>query len=187
MSSQKPFRHLLTRPFFAAFTGHMGSGKTAAAEYLRNTYGFQYARYSAVLREWFAQREPSRDDLRVFGWGVMSGGQQRELNAALIAGLEKSRSAAIDGLRHPIDFDSLTQAFAPSLRLIFIHAADEIRFRRLRSRFSTQQELASAMKHPVEANIDQLKPLADVTLVNESTLDDLHDSLDTWLAARLQE
>jgi dephospho-CoA kinase len=187
MSSQKPFRSLLSKPLFVAFAGHMGSGKTSAAEYLRSTYSFQYARYSAVLREWLTPREPSRDELRVFGWEVMSGGRQGELNTALIASIERCRSAAIEGLRHPIDFDSLANAFAPSLHLIFIHADDELRFRRLRSRFATRQEFASAMEHPVEASINQLQPRADITLANESSLDDLHKSLDTWLAARLQE
>lgn len=186
MSSHKPSPPSVTKPLFVGFAGHTGSGKTSAAKYLRSTYGFQYARYSAVLREWLAPREPSRHQLREFGWEVMSGGRQRQLNAALIAGLERSRSATIDGLRDPVDLESLREAFGPSFHLLFVQAGRETRFRRLQSRFSTEQEFASAMEHPVEASIEQLRPLADTTLVNESTLHDLHNALDAWLTAHVQ-
>src|SRR6266852_6152329 len=97
---------LRTERLFVGFAGRMGAGKTSAARYLESKYGFQYTRYSQVLQEWLGDAVSDQNHLQKLGWDVMAGGQQRELNSRLIAGLDRSRSAAIDGLRHRIDFDS---------------------------------------------------------------------------------
>ena len=91
----------------------MGSGKTSAAKYLSSRYGFQYARYSQVLQDWLSAGNADRDRLQILGWDVMAGGRQAELNARLIAGIDRSRSAAIDGVRHRLDFDSLSSRLGP--------------------------------------------------------------------------
>ena len=123
MSSQDPSRHSQTDAIFVGFAGHIGAGKTSAAQYLRDTYGFQYTRYSLVLGDWLASESSGREGLQQFGWDVMAGGRQVELNARLIAGLDLVRSVAIDGLRHPIDFHSLSYAFKGSFQLVFLDAA----------------------------------------------------------------
>jgi dephospho-CoA kinase len=137
----------------------MGAGKTSAAKYLASKHAFQYTRYSQVLQEWLSPGVSDRDRLQKIGWDVMAGGRQVELNSRLIAGLDRSRSAAIDGLRHRIDFDSLSSTFGASFRMIFLEARPEVRFERLRSRFPTYVAFQAADSHPVEANIDDLKPL----------------------------
>ena len=74
----------------------MGSGKTSAAKYLGSQYGFQYTRYSQVLQDWLSAGDADRARLQILGWDVMAGGLQAELNTRLIAGIDRSRSAAID-------------------------------------------------------------------------------------------
>jgi dephospho-CoA kinase len=187
MANWSPSRHSRIEPVFVGFAGRIGAGKTSAAKYLSSRYGFQYARYSRVLREWLSPRTADRDELRKFGWEVMAGGRQAELNACLIGSLERSQGAAIDGMRHSIDLESLSGAFGLSFRMIFLEASQEIRFQRLRPRFSTCQEFQVAESHPVEGHIDDLKPLASAILSNEESLEDLYQQLDAWVKADRNE
>jgi dephospho-CoA kinase len=113
----------------------------------------------------------------------MSGGRQPELNARLIRDLDRSRSAAIDGLRHPVDFEILSNAFGSSFRLIFLDAREEVRFGRLRSRFSTADLFHAGDSAPVEAHIDGLQALASISITNEGSLESLYRNLDEWVAA----
>src|ERR1041385_3256966 len=105
MRSQR-FPHSPDEPVFVGFAGRIGSGKTAAATHLSYKYGFQYSRYSQVLQQWQTDTNDARTRLQQLGWDVMARGSQFELNARLISGLDRSRNAAVDGLRHPIDFES---------------------------------------------------------------------------------
>ena len=97
-----------------AVAGRIGAGKTSAAKYLSSRYGFQYARYSQVLAEWLGSDPADRNRLQQFGWEIMAGGSQVELNARLLSTLDRSQAAVVDGLRHKIDFCSLKYAFEPS-------------------------------------------------------------------------
>lgn len=163
------------------FAGRTGAGKTSAAKYLSSQYGFQYVRYSQVLQEWLSSGSADRDQLRTLGWEVMAGGQQVELNRRLIEALDPSRSAAIDGLRHQIDFECLSEAFSRRFQLIFLEARPEIRLERLRSRFSTIKAFEAAETAPVEAHIDSLRLRASTTIANEGSAERLYRELDSWL------
>src|SRR5216684_724348 len=85
--------------------GRIGAGKTSAAKYLNTKHGFQYLRYSQVLAEWMATDPESKAQLQKVGWQVMAGGMQTELNRRLIAQVTPDADFAVDGLRHPLDFD----------------------------------------------------------------------------------
>ena len=167
------------------FAGRTGAGKTCAANHLSSHYGFQYARYSDVLQNWLSPSDGAdRDQLRALGWEVMASGRQRELNAHLIAALDRSRSAVIDGIRHPTDLESLSSAFGSSFRLIFLEARSEIRFARLRSRFSSKEAFDAAESAPAEGHIDDLKSSASTTITSEGPVTDLYRDLDAWVSAR---
>src|SRR5207247_2614993 len=105
---------------------------------------------------------------------IMAGGLQMELNSRLIAGLDHSRSAAIDGLRHSIDFDCLSVTFGPQFRMIFLESGQQHRYERLRSRFPNATAMRKADSHPVESYIDNLKSRASVTISNDDSLESLH-------------
>jgi dephospho-CoA kinase len=181
MPGQHPFRPSPNSPIFVGFAGRMGSGKTSAATYLNSKYRFQYTRYSQVLQSWRAASNQNRDRLQELGWDVMAGGLQAELNARLVAALDRSRSAAIDGLRHMIDFESLSTNFGSSFALVFLEAGEERRFARLGKRFETFAAFQSADSHPVEAQIDSLRPVAALTILTEQSMESLHRQLDAWI------
>ena len=183
MQDRCPSPHSRTSAIFVGFTGRIGAGKTSAAKYLSSQYGFQYVRYSQILQKWLSPGPVDRDNLRKLGSDVMAGGQQLELNRRLIAELDPNRSAAIDGVRHPIDFESLSDVFGDSFRLIFLEAREEVRFDRLRSRFSVLTAFRAADSAPVEAHIDGLKAQAKAAIVNEESLEQLYQGLNTWVAA----
>jgi hypothetical protein len=113
----------------------------------------------------------------------MAGGLQAELNNRLIAGIDRSRSAAIDGVRHRMDFDSLSSNFGVLFRLFFLEASQQRRFDRVRDRFRSFADFLAADAHPVESHIDGLKPLARLTISTEHSLESLYNQLDAWLAA----
>jgi dephospho-CoA kinase len=150
--------------------------------YLKSKYGFQYTRYSQVLQEWLSPDNADRDRLQELGWDIMAGGMQLELNSRLMAGLDRARSAAIDGMRHPTDFESLSSTFGSSFRMVFLEASLERRFERLRSRFSTQAAFETSEAQPVEAYIDNLRPLASAMIRNNGSRASLHQQLDVWMA-----
>src|SRR5260370_7636728 len=112
-------------------TGGMGLGKRSVGRYLEWRYGFQYLRYSAVLEDWLAKDPESKAHLQKVGWEVMAGGMQAELNRRLTARITPDTDVAVDGLRHPLDYETLNNSFSDSFRLLYIDSADRLRFDRL--------------------------------------------------------
>jgi len=162
-------------------TGRIGAGKTSVSRHLSNAHGFQYVRYSQVLSDWRANDPESKAHLQAIGWEVMSGGMQTELNKRLIGQLQPRGDAVVDGLRHPIDFESLQSSFASHFRLLFIECPEAIRWQRLRSRLPTLEEFRRADSHPVEQQIESLRERAFAVVSNDSSLQDIYSKVDLLL------
>lgn len=114
-------------------TGRIGAGKTSVGRYLESQHGFYYIRYSQVLSEWHAKDPESKTHLQSVGWEVMAGGMQQELNDRLIAWIESEERCAVDGLRHPVDYENLSTSFASSFHLLYIDSPPQLRWQRLRA------------------------------------------------------
>jgi dephospho-CoA kinase len=166
-------------------TGQLGSGKTAAAEYLATEYGFNHIRYSLVLADWFREDPERKSELQVVGWGVMSGGSQAELNRRLLSKITPGANWVVEGLRHPLDYESLKNAFASRFHLVYIDSSREERWLRLqkRGRFRTFEEFCTADQHPVEQLIPQLRQLADACIVSSEPLQNLYEPLGQFVKA----
>ncbi len=162
-------------------TGHIGAGKTSVANYLKSAHGFFYVRYSKVLSDWLAKDPESKAHLQVVGWEVMAGGMQKELNTRLIAQIPAHVDCAADGLRHPIDYESLTKAFPAQFRLLYIESRQKTRWQRVRKRYPELDSFRLADSHPVEQNIDALRGKAFAVLENDSTLEDLYSKVEAEL------
>jgi dephospho-CoA kinase len=162
-------------------TGHIGAGKTSAASYLKSAQGFFYIRYSKVLSDWLAKDPESKAHLQAVGWEVMAGGMQTELNARLIAEIPPLRDCAVDGLRHPIDYESLKKSFPSQFHLLFIESPQETRWERVRKRYAELDGFNRADSHPVEQQIDALRGRAFAVLQNDSTLQDLYSKVEAVL------
>ncbi len=134
------------------------------AHCLEREFGFQYLRYSMILAEWFGIDPADKLRLQEVGGRVMEGPEQRELNRRLIDRIERDRDVAVDGLRHPIDYESLLTEFGKRFFLIFVHTPPSIRFERSQDRYTSYEQFLAADSRPVESNIDLLRPLSAATI-----------------------
>lgn len=172
-------RHPTSR-LVIGIAGPIGSGKTSVGRYLNSAFGFQYVRYSQVLADWFAEDSEVRGHLQEVGWKVMAGGMQAELNRRVIARISHDLDAAVDGLRHPLDHELLTQAFSSSFHLVYTEASIDVRWQRLqgRGRYTRRQAFDTADAHPVEQQIAVLRAKADLVIRNEGSLEGLYAAVD---------
>ena len=121
---------------------------------------------------------PDRQTLREFGWDIMSRGMQSNLNQKLLSKMQSGINYVIDGLRHPIDFETLSTR--PPFYLLCIDASPQMRWQRLSSRDKsmTWEEFPALEKHPVESYLPILKEKAYKTLLNEGPMTKFHADLD---------
>jgi hypothetical protein len=122
----------------------------------------------------------SKAQLQSVGWEVMAGGMQVELNRRLIAQVTSQGDAAVDGLRHIIDEESLSKAFSSSFHLLYIDSGVEQRWSHLsgKGRYTSRDIFNAADSHPVEQQIESLRTKADLVLQNEGSLQDLYVAID---------
>ena len=160
-------------------TGRIGSGKTTVGKYFESKYGFQYLRYSAVLEEWRLPGSHSKSQLQEIGWDVACS-MQSELNQRLIAKVTPGKDVAIDGLRQPTDYDSLSRTFGSHFRLIYVDCATEQRWDHIngKGRYADRASFDSADLHRVEQNIESLRPKANLVIRNEGLLVNLYSDVD---------
>jgi dephospho-CoA kinase len=165
--------------------GRIGAGKTSAAKYLNTKHGFQYLRYSQVLAEWKTANPESKAQLQRVGWEVMAGGMQPELNRRLIAQVAPESDAAIDGLRHKIDQESLGKAFPSSFHLFYMESDAEQRWNRLsgKGRYTSREIFDAADSHQVEQHIESLRIKSKLVLRNDGSLPDLYASIDVAISS----
>lgn len=161
-------------------TGRIGSGKTTVGRYLESRYGFQYLRYSEVLAEWLLKDPESKAQLQKVGWEVMAGGMQAELNRRLIARITPDVNVAVDGLRHPLDYATLSSSFPESFHLLFIDSPPRLRFERLnqKGKYADFASFTAADSHPVEQHIDSLRANATLVIHHEGSQQDLYAAVD---------
>jgi len=179
--SNRDSQELQDKRLVVGVTGHIGAGKTSVAKHLAIAHGFYYIRYSQVLSEWRAKEPDSKKHLQAVGWEVMGGGMQVELNTRLIAQIPCGSNCAVDGLRHPIDLETLTKSFAPHFFLFYIDCPQETRWRRLQSRYRELADFSRADVHPVEQQIDALRSKAFGVVTNDGSLQDLFSEIDSLL------
>ncbi|MGB8535722.1 MAG: hypothetical protein WCD57_04865 [Acidobacteriaceae bacterium] len=117
-----------------------------------------------VLADWYQIDPTDKVRLQEVGGHVMAGQEQRELNRRLIGRVEQSKDVAVDGLRHPIDYESLLAEFGNRFSLIFVDTPLMVRFERTKDRYTTYEQFLAADSRSVESNIDLLRPLAVATI-----------------------
>ncbi len=164
-------------------TGPIGAGKTSVGKYLESAHGFHYLRYSQVLAEWLATDPSAKNALQGIGWEVMAGGKQAELNARLLQRIGQDGDYAVDGLRHLLDHNTLSNAFTGHYHLMYIDSPPETRWRRVGARreFATLAEFQAADSHPVEQQIPGLRSEAVAVLNNNGSLEGLYSTVEEVL------
>jgi dephospho-CoA kinase len=115
----------------------------------------------------------------------MNGGRQAELSQRLISKMTRGRDWVVEGLRHPLDYESLKKAFASSFHLVYIDSPKETRWSRLKriSRFRTFEEFDAADNHPVEQQMPALRQFAELVVNASEPLQQLYEPLDQLLVS----
>jgi dephospho-CoA kinase len=106
---------------------------------------------------------------------------QVELNKRLIGHIEPRQNCAVDGLRHPTDYECLSNSFSSQFHLLYIESSEPSRWQRLKSRYPTLELFHAADSHPVEQQIESLRKVAFATINNEGSLPELYREVDSQL------
>lgn len=117
-------------------TGEIGTGKTTLAEYLRFKHGFKSLRYSQVIRKLYSC-DDSRATLQNLGSDIArSAEKQRQLSLEIIREIEAHPNVnyVVDGLRHKIDLDTLSEHFGNRFTLFAIQSTFTNKFHRYNKR-----------------------------------------------------
>ena len=161
-------------------SGPIAAGKTTAARLLERM-GFRYCRYSEIIaRELQARGTPiRRSALQQFGEEVhRSRFGQRKLQNKLAACVEQASRIVVDGLRHPEDSAFLRERWGTAALHLHVNASLAHRVRRYTFDTDTSEEdFRLADSHPVEQNVQAMQNLADATLSNDGTIQDLESIL----------
>ncbi len=175
-------------------TGTMAAGKDTVADYLVKGKGFLYHSLSDIVREEATTRGLAldRDTLRDVGNDLR---HQHGLAVLAERVLERMKAAGeqrsvIVSIRNPAEVERLRQE--PGFHLIAVDASRETRYERLQTRqrvgdaidfdtFVAQEAKEMANADPANQQLRQVTAMADVTLQNEGTFDQLYANIEALL------
>ena len=178
-------------------TGRNAGGKGEVAAQLKER-GFECHSLSDIIRDEVRSRgiEPGRENLietgndlrRRFGPSVLAERTLRKLDI--------EHNYAIDSIRNPAEVETLTQS-GHHFRLVRVDAAPEARFDRIRKRgresdptsFDAFNDLdeREAVGDEHSQNLAAVEELADHTILNDGTLDELRARVDELLLRLLSD
>lgn len=169
-------------------SGPIAAGKTTAARILE-CMGFRYCRFSEIIASELRTRGTpvTRDTLQEFGDEAhRSRFGQRQLQNKLAAFVEQSSRVVVDGLRHPEDRAFLRERWGTTAFHIHVEATLALRAQRYTSDVDASEDaFRRADTHPVERNVGVMRSLADSTLDNNGTIQDLETTLRNIVGERL--
>ncbi|WP_316214381.1 MULTISPECIES: ribonuclease H-like domain-containing protein [unclassified Bradyrhizobium] len=159
-------------------SGRICAGKTTAARMLEQR-GFSYTRFSLVIDEEIrnAGGPLDRETRQRVGEEIHRERGQKWLCERVLELVPGAKMIVIDGLRFPEDKAFFVEQFSSRFVHLHIEASPEIRSERYDAAKEGRVSFAEADQQPVESFIDRLAELADITIRNEDSLDELERSL----------
>ena len=173
-----------------AVVGLCGSGKTVVSDYVASK-GYHKVHFGALTLKTLKERglppteateRPVSEELRErFGMAVYAERALPEIEQALSEG----KKVLIDGLYSFAEYKVLKKKFGKGLVLLAVYASPEIRHERLRERLIRPLNAEEAVRRDL-AEIEKLDKggpiaIADATVLNESTLEELYSQVDRAL------
>lgn len=172
-------------------TGPNAAGKGEAARYLASL-GFASHSLSDVIREEAAARgiPPVRENLIRLGNELRRTGGPAVLAEKILARL--TGRDVVDSIRNPAEVEALREH--PDFVMLRVDAPLETRYARARQRARpgdgssldefAEREERERSRDPRDQQIHRTTEMADHTVENSGTLEDLHRAIDAFLAAR---
>ena len=163
-----------------ALSGPMAAGKTTAGKVLERL-GFRYCRFSEVLEEEAkaAGRTIDRGTLQSAGKKAFNSRfGQRRLQNKLAKRVEGAERIVVDGLRHPEDSAFVRERWGFAAKHVHVNADVDL----CGSRYADRADesigaFRQATAHVVEQNVPVLERLADYTIVNAGSVEELETEL----------
>jgi predicted nuclease with RNAse H fold/dephospho-CoA kinase len=175
-------------PLVVGVSGPIAAGKTTLAEILQ-ARGFGYTRFSLVIDDILLERKLplDRHHRQLVGAEINREGRQRELAERTISRAAVATTIVVDGLRFPDDHAFLREKFGFRFHHIHVSAPDDVRRERYAERLElppmeADKAFAEANASEVERMVPTLERLADKTLFNVGSKDDMADILLSLLA-----
>ena len=174
--------------------GDIGSGKDEVLKYLRDRYGVPFISTGDIVRQMAQEEgvEGTRENLEAISkrcFAEMGRGCFVRMAAQEI--VEKGwKVAGISGVRSPEDVAVMKEMFGDDFILARVDISDpRIRFERVRLRGERRDPLTWEAFHEQDRNEEQefqigrAEAMADYSLDNSGTLEELHRQLDKLVAS----
>ena len=172
-------------------TGKNGSGKTEVCTYLKSR-GFSFRSLSDVIREEIRRQGLAidRETLIEVGNKLRNEFGPGVLAERILEGLENDRNYVIDSIRNPSEVEVLKKS--GNFTLLMIDADPEIRFKRSSERgrenaartleqFLEEESRELHSDNPAKQQLNTTARLADHSVSNNGTIDELHQKLEQIL------
>lgn len=168
-------------------TGKNGSGKGEVAKLLTSS-GFIYHSLSDFLRDELKKRgkEVTRENLIEIGNELRQKGGASILADQILKRLDPEKNYVVDSIRNPGEVKSLKNR--KDFFLLNVSAPQKVRFERTKARgrendpttfgeFVNIEKREEESKDPTKQQLKQTIALADYEMVNDSSLEDLHERM----------
>jgi dCMP deaminase len=180
--------------------GRNGAGKGEFVGFLE-ARSFTVVSLSDAIRHELAARglTESRERMIEVGQEMRRRAGPGALAQSLVRQLQPDRNYAIDSIRHPVEVEILrnyAESTGQAFRLVWVDAKLETRFDRLQSRkrpgdptsIERLEELEMRERGSDDPNAQQLDAVedeADARLTNDSSLEDFHEQIQSWVGDNL--
>ncbi len=177
------YSHLL------AFSGSIGSGKSALSTELAKVLNYKYASFGDYVRKVATRTgyiNASRTQLQEVGEMLVENGSERFCQAVLQdAEWSQGEGLIVDGIRHLQILETLSEiCFPQKLFLIYIAIDENIRKERIMSR-GRDNESASSMKHSTELQVkESLRLKADLIVDGSEKVENNTGLIIEWLRTK---
>jgi dephospho-CoA kinase len=172
-----------------ALSGKMGSGKTAASDFLHTKYGAKQMRFSQILMDVLTRLHlpVERSTLQNLGHALRTCVGETVVVDAFRADLEAEDAEIIvvDGVRYPNEVE-LVRSFPGSI-LLYLDAPQRVRYERCVKRGEKGEasiafsEFAASEKKETERHLGEIMKLADFVIVNEGSIAQLEQRIEEVL------
>lgn len=159
-------------------TGKRLSGKSTAAEYIRDKYGFRILDFTNDLLAPILRKQKKPVERRNLAGLAMEIRKREGGNDALISMLSRKilpgRNYAVVAIRFPEEVRYLRKRFGSRFVLIAVEASPQKRFRRIhnfreKEQLKTMEGFMGLEKLPTEKPINEAMKMADFSVRNEGT------------------
>jgi dCMP deaminase len=180
--------------------GRNGAGKGELVLFLESR-SFSVLSLSDAIRNELANRglSESRERMIEVGQEMRRRSGPGALAQGLVQQLHADRNYAIDSIRHPVEVEILrhyAESTQQEFRLVWVDAKLETRFDRLQSRkrpgdptsMAKLEELETrerASDDPNAQQLDAVEDEADYRLTNDSSLEEFHHQIHSWVKENL--